>query len=348
MFFFQEKGYQAIRWAFANTMQSKRSGYEPVIKRGQALMSWLKIPSLYTNYSQYLSRLNIKQSLFSLDYHSPITFAAFEGHLDTLQFWLNLGCGGGCLKTIKYQPELGNEKPRIQSIFLNNQEHLLNALGLPGPGVHQLINIINAHSISNASQPIGISIGGHSLDEYKKTFDVVFTEEKNLFRQLYYEVNISCPNTSTGKSIHDELNQLDNLIAYMRSKSKKVIVIKISPDANDENICEIAEIIQGHNEVTINAGNTQYKKCEELQLPTGAISIGGGGFSGPQLFKRTCQVAKLLSQFKLPIIATGGITTADQIIELQRYNVAIVGLATQLVKNPFSIVRLNKELDQLI
>ena len=116
-FFFQEKGYQAIRWAFANTMQSKRSGYEPVIKRGQALMSWLKIPSLYTNYSQYLSRLNIKQSLFSLDYHSPITFAAFEGHLDTLQFWLNLGCGGGCLKTIKYHPELGNENLAFNQFF---------------------------------------------------------------------------------------------------------------------------------------------------------------------------------------------------------------------------------------
>ena len=69
----------------------------------------------------------------------------------------------------------------------------MNALGLPGPGVHQLINIIKAHSISNASQPIGISIGGHSLDEYKKTFDVVFTEEDQLFKQMYYEVNISCP-----------------------------------------------------------------------------------------------------------------------------------------------------------
>ena len=41
-------------------------------------------------------------------------------------------------------------------------------------------------------------------------------------------------NTSTGKSIHDELNQLDELIAYIRLKSSKVIAVKVSPDANNQ------------------------------------------------------------------------------------------------------------------
>ena len=81
----------------------------------------------------------------------------------------------------------------------------------------------------------------------------------------------------------------------------------------------------------------------DVNLPNDAISIGGGGFSGPSLFKRTLEMAKLLSQFELPIIATGGISSVEQIKLLQKNKVAIVGLATQLVKNPFSIVRLNKE-----
>ena len=348
MFFFQEKGYQAIRWLISNTMLSKHAGYEPVIKRGQALMSWLKIPSLYTNYSQYLTLLNINTRVFSLNYLSPITFAAFEGHLDSLVFWLNLGCGGGCLKTIKTSREVGNPQPRIQSLHFDQQEHLLNALGLPGPGVTQLIDQLKNHSIINADQPIGISIGGHCLDEYKQTINALVAEEGQLFKQLYYEVNISCPNTSTGKSIHDELNQLSQLINHIRSKSSRVIVIKVSPDASNQNLCEIAEIAKSHNEVTINAGNTQFKKCADLNLPNEAISIGGGGFSGPTLFKRTLEMAKLLAQFNLPLISTGGVSTVDQVKVLQENNVAVVGLATQLVKNPFSIVRLNNQLAQQI
>ena len=66
-----------------------------VIKTGQALLSQFKIPSLYSNYSRYLDGLNIKTHVFSLEFPSPVTFAAFEAHFDSLLFWLNLGCGGG-------------------------------------------------------------------------------------------------------------------------------------------------------------------------------------------------------------------------------------------------------------
>jgi hypothetical protein len=126
---FHEAGYKFVRSVISQLNHVINDDYEPVVTLGQQLMTLCKIPSLYTNYSQNLASLNINRSVFSLEFASPVTFAAFESHLDSLLLWLNLGCGGGCLKTIKIAPELGNDRPRIQQVKLNNEWHLMNALG---------------------------------------------------------------------------------------------------------------------------------------------------------------------------------------------------------------------------
>ena len=341
--FLNEKGYKVTRSIISFYNQINYNDYEPVIKTGQALLSKFKIPSLYSNYSRYLADLNIKSELFSLKYDSPVTFAAFESHFDSLLFWLNLGCGGGCLKTIKCYPEPGNPNPRIHQIKINNRPHLINALGLPGKGAEEFLKQIKMSELPQVNKPIGLSIGGHSLEEYKNTVDIIL-ENKIPLNQPYIEINISCPNTTTGKSMHDNLNDINELVKYIREKTKLVIVIKVSPDASDENLKDIAALCREFNEVTINAGNTQFKKEAEVGLKKGQMSIGGGGVSGPILFKRTLEVAELLKPFKLPIISTGGISTIDQIEALKDQGVVVFGMATAIVENPFIIVRLNKAL----
>ena len=227
MFFIylHEQGYKTIRKLTAKALTSNRQGYEPVVSVGQALLSWFKIPSLYRNYSQYLSDLNINTRLFSLNYASPITFAAFEGHLDSLQYWLNLGCGGGCLKTIKVLPETGNPKPRLQQLTINQDEHLLNALGLPGPGVDGLIKQLSHHALIKTKAPIDLVLR-HCMSDYQAVFDRVHQNEASLFDQLYYEINISCPNTSTGRSLHDQMADIESLLIYMRKKLQRSLSSK--------------------------------------------------------------------------------------------------------------------------
>ena len=97
------------------------------------------------------------------------------------------------------------------------------------------------------------------------------------------------------------------------------------------------------NQVTINAGNTQTKSEQEVGLSTGAMSIGGGQFKQPIIIlNELWQWQKLLSQFNLPLIATGGISSANQVIALKEHGVTLVGIATGLVNNPFIIPRLNR------
>ncbi|MEC8677397.1 MAG: hypothetical protein VXX85_00920 [Candidatus Margulisiibacteriota bacterium] len=327
--------------------QINYNDYEPVIKTGQALLSQFKIPSLYSNYSRYLDDLNIKTHVFSLEFPSPVTFAAFEAHFDSLLFWLNLGCGGGCLKTIKCHTESGNPNPRIHQIKLNKEPHLINALGLPGKGANGLISDIKNSKLTAVNRPLGLSIGGHSLAEYKQTIDIILNQPIPL-KQPYFEINISCPNTTTGKSMHDNLAEIENLITHIRKKTAHVIVIKVSPDASNQNLCDIADLCSGYKDVTINAGNTTFKKAEEVGLNSNQMSIGGGGVSGPILFDRTLEIAKLLKPFNLPLISTGGISSIEQVTALKNEGAVIFGMATAIVQNPFNIVRLNKALNELV
>ena len=342
----QEKGYIFIRKLFSLLNQIIWNDYEKVVHAGQAVITQIKIPSLYNNYSRYLDGLNIQTEVFDYQFKSPITFAAFESHLDSIRFWIELGCGGGCLKTIKSIQEKGNARPRFQQLSMNGEEHLINALGLPGPGIESFID-----QLSNASLhydiPIGLSIGGHSLEEYKLVIEKSMPVIREILKKPYLEINISCPNTNTGRALHDSVEDIESLIKLIRNLDSQMMVsIKVSPDAKDSNLCDIGSLASQYNKVTLNAGNTQFRSCETVSLPEGAISIGGGGLSGPKLYNRTLEMAKLLSQFKLPLIATGGVSTSEQIIELQQNGVAIVGMATGLVKNPFSIVRINRELSK--
>ena len=100
-----------------------------------------------------------------------------------------MGLGGAIFKTILLEPRIGNSKPRIQEIKLNHKTGLINALGLPGPGVHKLVAEIEQSQLLLKGKPLGISIGGHNSKEYLSVFEILeshFKTEENLF----YELNI--------------------------------------------------------------------------------------------------------------------------------------------------------------
>ena len=122
------------------------------------------------------------------------------------------------------------------------------------------------------------------------------------------------------------------------------ISIKISPDSSNGIIGKIAEICCFHDQVMINAGNSQYKSKAELNIPSNSLTTIGGGLSGTSLFNRTLEVVKILAPFNIPIIATGGINNFDQIEILKKEGAALFGMATALIFNPYCIPKINSNL----
>ena len=101
------------------------SDYEPIVTIGQLGIQQLKKSTII--YSPIQQKINMPTNVFSLSFSSPVTFAAFESHLPSLELWLDLGCGGGCFKTICLAPRKGNPRPRLQTIRINQQAiHWMN------------------------------------------------------------------------------------------------------------------------------------------------------------------------------------------------------------------------------
>jgi dihydroorotate dehydrogenase len=283
--------------------------------------------------------------LYDLYFPSPLTLASFKDDLKVVEIWLRQGLGGATLKTILKEPSTGNPRPRLQEIILDGETGLINALGLPGEGVAGLIQSLRGSPLFTYGRPIGISIGGHTISEYQDNFLELHRFLSSLGDIPYYfELNISCPNTPHGQDMTKFPHLLESLLQFMRKHSDDVIGAKLSPDQSNQDLMVFAELIRSVEKTYINVGNAPYRKCSDVGLPEEAISIGGGGQSGPGIFKRTLEMATLLSPMKVPILATGGISTVSQVKALQDKGVLLMGMATAVVQDPYCIPRINRAL----
>jgi dihydroorotate dehydrogenase len=135
--------------------------------------------------------------------------------------------------------------------------------------------------------------------------------------------------------------KLESLLKELRKFISVPFSVKVSPDWSNNTLDTIGEICRDNEKILINAGNTQFKTPEEVNLNKYDLTTKGGGLSGDSIFNRTLEMVKLYSKFKIPIIATGGISNANQIDLLKKEGANLFGMATSLIMNPYCIPKLN-------
>jgi dihydroorotate dehydrogenase len=135
------------------------------------------------------------------------------------------------------------------------------------------------------------------------------------------------------------------LLNKMRESCSNVIVVKVSPDSTQENMFKICETLIDVDSCAINLGNTKYITAESVGLNKKTFSKDGGGVSGVGLFETTLRNVELIaSNFDIPIIATGGISTHKDVKLVLEKGATLVGMASQLVIDPFQIPQINSKL----
>ena len=290
---------------------------------------------------------NLDVEVFDLKFKSPIIASSFKSDKNLIGIWLRLGLGGAILKTIMKEERLGNSRPRLQQVRLERQACLVNALGLPGEGVKKFSKEIFDNSLWNHSKPIGLSIGGENLDDYIQTFNVLEKLSNKLKSSDYFfELNISCPNTDTGSTIGENIDELETLINHIKAKNDSVLSVKISPDWNNDHLKKIGEVIKSKEKMIINAGNTQFKTVKYLGFENDSLPRGGGGLSGVAIFPRTLELINLFNDMNLKIMATGGISTIHHLNAVRDAGASLYGLATALIMDPYCIPKINYALSR--
>ncbi len=315
---------------------------EPAVDFGDRALSGLSYLRRITH--DFPTPKGYSLEIHDLTFPSPLIGASFKSDTETLDSWLRMGLGGLIFKTIMRNRRDGNPRPRLKDFTKGTEKGLVNALGLPGPGIDDFVTKIPTSSLWSHGRPLGISVGGDNFDDYIHIATTMERALKNQRSNYFYELNISCPNTENGRSIGDEPGLLNELILKLRKEISKVISIKVSPDTSNRGLDKIAEVCDSHESLIINAGNTQYKAREELELQEKDFSMKGGGVSGPLLFTRTLEMVKIFSNFSTPIMATGGISNLNHLNALQNAGASLFGMATSLVLDPYCIPRINQRI----
>ena len=218
-----------------------------------------------------------------------------------------LGFGFLEIGTVTPRPQKGNQKPRLFRV--KSQKALVNNMGFNNKGVEYLVNKVKAR---NSVIPLGISIGKNfdtpiesALDDYLICLDKVYKLAD------YVAINISSPNTKNLRDLQSK-DYIDQLLLPIRERQLALaslhgytpILIKISPDMNEEELRILSKSILENNLDGIICSNTTIDHSH----------FSGGGLSGKPLFDSSTLTLELLRRFvgkDLPIIASGGVMDLD-------------------------------------
>ena len=260
---------------------------------------------------------------FGLKFSNPVGLAAgFDKDGIALEGLAALGFGFIEAGTVTFQPQPGNERPRL--FRLPEDKALINRAGFNNKGAAAFAQRVGQSS-TRRDYVLGVSIGKsksvpleQAIDDYTRSFEVVYPVAD------YVAVNVSSPNTPGLRDLqHAEhlktlLQTLQQRNLYLSKVAARTgplpLLVKLSPDLNQEELEQIVDVAQRTEIAGIIATNTTISR-EGLRTSANQVeAFGAGGLSGQPL--RACSdrmIAQLhqLSSGKIPLIGVGGIFNAE-------------------------------------
>jgi dihydroorotate dehydrogenase len=284
---------------------------------------------------------------FGLYFKSPLGVAAgFDKNGIVVNQLAALGFGFVEVGTVTYNPQKGNEKPRL--FRLPEDQALINRLGFNNEGTRAVVERLKK-IVPNCV--LGVNIGKNkdvpneaAIENYLQSFDLAHSIAD------YVAVNVSSPNTPNLRELQKAEN-LEELLSELQKRNHelkaKPLLVKIAPDLSDAEIESIVDIALRIGISGIIATNTT---IERVKLRTKIDEIGG--LSGKPVQKKSNEVVAKIHRYsggKLPIIGVGGIFTAEDAFEKIAAGACLIQSYTGFVYQGFSFAHdINKGLAAIL
>ena len=246
-----------------------------------------------------------------------------------------------CLGTFSFKgttlnPRFGNPTPRIAEF----DGGMLNAVGLQNPGVDHVIE----HELPELSKffhkPVMANVSGFSIDEYVET-----VRRLNSVEQIgWMEVNISCPNVhGGGMSFGTDPGCAKEVTQAVKAVTDKPVIVKLSPNVTD--ICAIARACEEGGADGVSLINTVLGMRIDLNRKKPLIANKTGGMSGPALLPLAVRmVYQVYEAVSIPIVGMGGVSKAEDVIELMLAGATAVEVGAANLVDPFACKRIIEDL----
>ena len=281
----------------------------------------------------------LKTELSGLTFNNPVISASGTfgyGH-EIAEFYDINTLGALTIKGTTLNGRYGNPLPRIAECSAG----LLNAIGLQNPGVDEVIScelpklrkVFSGHIIAN--------ISGFSVEEYAEVARRFDSTDVSLL-----EINISCPNVEHGgMAFGVSPGEAAKITSAVKAVVKKPVYMKLSPNVTD--IAAIAKACEDAGADGLTLINTLLGMRIDPRGGTPVVSTGMAGLSGPAVKPVAIRmVYQTAGAVDIPIIGAGGISSADDVLEMLWAGASAVQIGSANLINPFACRDIIYELTQ--
>ncbi|MBR0449694.1 MAG: dihydroorotate dehydrogenase [Clostridia bacterium] len=234
----------------------------------------------------------------------------------------------------------GNPTPRIAE----TASGMLNSVGLQNPGVEHVI----AHELPELkkffNKPVMANVSGFSIEDYVYTCERLNSEEQ----VGWIEVNISCPNVhGGGMSFGTSPEAAAEVTREVRRVVTKPIIIKLTP--NVTSIADIAKACESEGADAVSLINTLSGMRINLRTKKPLLKNTTGGLSGPCVFPVALRcVYQVYDAVKIPIVGMGGISTAEDVIEMMLAGATATQVGAANLTDPFACKKIIEDLPEVM
>ena len=237
-----------------------------------------------------------------------------------------------CLGTFSFkgttkEPRFGNPTPRIAECTAG----MINAVGLQNPGVDKVISEELPKLKKCFNKKVMANVSGFSVDESDYTCETLDSQEQ----VGWLEVNVSCPNVhGGGMSFGTDPKAAAQVTKAVKAVTKKPVIIKLSPNVTD--IVSIAKACEDAGADGISLINTLLGMRIDLRTKKPVIANTMGGFSGSAIFPVALRmVYQVSSTVNIPVVGMGGVSSAEDVIEMMLAGATAVEIGAANLVDPF-------------
>ena len=238
-----------------------------------------------------------------------------------------------CLGTFSFKgttkdARFGNPTPRIAEC----DRGMINAVGLQNPGVDAVIANELPKLKACFNKPVMANVSGFAVEDYVYTCEKLDKEEQ----VGWLEVNVSCPNVhGGGMAFGTSAEAAAEVTRAVKAVTTKPVIIKLSPNVTD--IVSIAKACEEAGADGISMINTMLGMKIDLKTKKPVIANKMGGFSGPAIKPVAVRmIYQVYEAVNIPIVGMGGVSSAEDVIELMLAGATAVEVGAANLIDPFA------------
>lgn len=323
--------------------------HELTIQLGTTISRYKPITAIIGSIYEY-SAPSLEQTILGIPFKNPVGLAAgFDKNGTMGPLMQSLGFGFIEVGSVTANPSTGNPKPR--SFRLPADESIINRLGLNNDGIQTISKRLKKIDLSI---PLGINIakthdpkisGQKAIDDYVTSFKKV----KDIGD--FITINISCPNTTEGKTFEDpkSLDTLLSALAIDKDSMLAPVLVKFSVDLSESQLEELISVCENHSISGYVACNTSQSRDNLVSSKSTIREMGRGGLSGLAIRnKSTAIISKIRQKSKKNklIIGVGGIRSGADAVEKLKAGADLLQIYTSMVyEGPSVVKKINKEIE---